>query len=244
MIVEGINVVRELLNSGTKVNKIIVEENPSNELLILLDMARAKSVEIEFATKQTLEKLVGKNQGILAKIPPYKFCEVEDILSHAQKQNQPAFILILDGVVDPHNLGAIIRTAECAGVHGVIIPQNRSADITDTVYKTSAGAVAHIKVAKVVNLTQTIKNLQDAGVWVYALEAGGKNIYDTDLTYPTALVVGSEGKGVSQLVKKTADEVVSLDMFGKVNSLNASNAAAIATYEVVRQRRNKKGGRN
>ena len=139
--------------------------------------------------------------------------------------------------MDPHNLGAIIRTCECAGVHGVIIPENRACDITDTVYRTSAGAVAHVMVAKVVNLTRTIDDLKKEGVWVYSLEAGSKRIYESDFTYPTALVIGSEGKGVSRLVKEHSDEIVSLDMYGKVNSLNASNAVAIAIYEVVRQRR-------
>ena len=141
--------------------------------------------------------------------------------------------------MDPHNLGAIIRTCECAGVHGVIIPKNRACEITDTVYKTSAGALFHMRVAMVTNLTRTIEELKECGVWTYALEAGEKSIYDADFTYPTALIVGGEGKGVSRLVKESADEVLSLDMFGRVNSLNASNAGAIAIYEVVRQRRGK-----
>ncbi len=242
MIVEGINVVRELINSNAKITKVIAEENASGEVAILLDKARAKSVEVEIVPKQTLFNIVGKNQGIAVKIPAYNYYTVEQILDRALALNQPAFILILDGILDPHNLGAIIRTAECAGVHGVIIPENRAADITETVYKTSAGALAHMKVAKVVNINNTIKTLKENGVWVYALEAGGNSIYQADFTYPTALIVGGEGKGVSMLTKKLADEVLSLDMFGQVNSLNASNAAAIATYEVVRQRR--KGGRH
>lgn len=242
MIVEGINVARELINSNAKITKVIAEDSVRDEVAILLDRARAKHIEVELVPKQEFEKLVGKNQGIAVKIPPYNYCSLQHILTHAQKLNQPAFILVLDGILDPHNLGAIIRTAECAGVHGVVIPENRAADVTETVYKTSAGAVAHMLVAKVVNITNAIRELKQCGVWVYALEAGGKSLYQADFTYPTALVVGGEGKGVSQLVKKTADEVLSMDMFGHVNSLNASNAAAIATYEVVRQRR--KGGRN
>ena len=129
-----------------------------------------------------------------------------------------------------------MRTCECAGVHGVIIPQNRACEINETVYKTSAGAVAHMLIASVVNLNRTIEELKQAGIWVYALEAGSKKLYKADFSYPTALIVGGEGKGVSQLVKKNADEVLSLNMYGKVNSLNASNAAAVAIYEVVRQR--------
>ena len=133
-------------------------------------------------------------------------------------------------------MGAIVRTCECAGVHGVIIPQNRACEVNETVYRTSAGAVIHMNIAMVTNLTRTIKDLQNRGVWVYALEAGNKKIYQADFTYPTALVVGSEGKGVSRLVSETVDEILSMDMFGSVNSLNASNASAIAVYEVVRQR--------
>ena len=169
-------------------------------------------------------------------VPNFKYCDVEDILFVAEQKNEKPFIVILDGITDPHNLGAIIRTCECAGVHGVIIPENRACEVNDTVYKTSAGAIVHTKIAMVTNLTRTIKDLQEKGVWVYALEAGDKRIYSADFTYPTALIVGSEGKGVSRLVKETADEVLSLDMFGQVNSLNASNASAIAVYEVVRQR--------
>ena len=181
-------------------------------------------------------KIKVKNQGIVAYIPDFKYCDVEKIMFHAERKGEKPFIVILDGIVDPHNLGAIIRTCECAGVHGVIIPQNRACEVNETVYRTSAGAVIHMNVAMVTNLTRTIKDLQKQGVWVYALEAGNKKLYEADFTYPTAIVVGSEGKGVSRLVSETVDEVLSLDMFGYVNSLNASNASAIAVYEVVRQR--------
>jgi len=200
-------------------------------------MARSKGIKVEIVDKQTLERInKGKTQGILAMVPNFKYCDVEDILFIAEQKNEKPFIVILDGITDPHNLGAIIRTCECAGVHGVIIPENRACEVNDTVYKTSAGAIVHTKIAMVTNLTRTIKDLQEKGVWVYALEAGDKRIYSADFTYPTALIVGSEGKGVSRLVKETADEILSLDMFGQVNSLNASNASAIAVYEVVRQR--------
>ena len=237
MIVEGINVVRELIKADKRIDKVIVEKSENKDLVKLTDMARSKGIKVEIVDKQTIERInKGKTQGILAFVPNFKYCDVEDILFVAEQKNEKPFIVILDGITDPHNLGAIIRTCECAGVHGVIIPENRACEVNDTVYKTSAGAIVHTKIAMVTNLTRTIKDLQEKGVWVYALEAGDKRIYSADFTYPTALIVGSEGKGVSRLVKETADEILSLDMFGQVNSLNATNASAIAVYEVVRQR--------
>lgn len=236
MIVEGINVVNELLNSNSKIEKILVENSNNISLQKILDAAKTKGVKVEVLEKRDLDKIRPNTQGVLAFVPAFKFAEIEDMLALAESKNQKPFIVILDGVLDPHNLGAIIRTCECAGVHGVIIPENRACDITDTVYKTSAGAVCHMKIAKVVNLTRTIEKLKQAGLWIYALEAGNKRIYKADFTYPTALVIGGEGKGVSRLVKENVDEILSLDMFGKVNSLNASNAAAIGIYEVLRQR--------
>ncbi len=237
MIVDGINVVRELLKSGIRVEKILAIDNDNVEITQIVDKARAMGIKVVLMEKKDFEKKIKfKNQGLVAYIPDYKYCDIEHIFLTAERREEKPFIVILDGITDPHNLGAIIRTCECAGVHGVIIPQNRACEVTDTVYRTSAGAVIHMNVAMVTNITRTIKDLQKQGVWVYALEAGSKKLYDADFTYPTALVVGSEGKGVSRLVKETVDEVLSLDMFGQVNSLNASNASAIAVYEVVRQR--------
>lgn len=238
MIVDGINVIRELLKSKIRIEKIIAEEGDNRDIERLISTAKSKQVRVEVVSKKDLERIAkAKTQGIIAFVPNYKYCEVEDIISYANNKGESPFIVILDGISDPHNLGAIIRTCECAGVHGVIIPENRACEITDTVYRTSVGAVCHMRVARVTNLTRTIKELQKQGLWVYALEAGGKSIYDENFNYPTAMVVGSEGKGVSRLVMDTADQVVSMDMFGQVNSLNASNASAIAIYEVVRQRR-------
>ncbi len=238
MIVDGINVVNELLNSSARIDKIIVEKSENRDILSIIERATSRGIRVETLSKQDVERIAkGKNQGVLAFVPNFKYCDIDDILDLAEENGKPAFIVILDGIEDPHNLGAIIRTCECAGVDGVIIPENRACDITDTVYRTSAGAVSHMLVAKVTNLTRTIRELKDKGVWTYALEAGSKRLYQADFTYPTALVIGSEGKGVSRLVKENVDEVLSLDMFGKVNSLNASCAGAIAIYEVVRQRR-------
>ncbi len=237
MLVEGINVVRELLNSNSRIEKIMAEKTDNKDVLLLLDIARKKNVPVEILLKADLEKIAkGKTQGILAFVPSFKYCEVSEILDFAEKKNEKPFIVILDGISDPQNLGAIIRTCECAGVHGVIIPENRACVVNETVYKTSAGAITHMKVAMVKNLTRTINELKEQGVWIYALEAGNDSVYDADFSYPTALVIGSEGKGVSRLVKENVDQVLSLPMFGEVNSLNASNACAIGVYEVVRQR--------
>ncbi len=237
MIVDGINVVRELLRADVKIEKIFSVENNNREIEELLDLARAKNVKTVVLEKKEFDRKFNfKNQGIVANIPDFRYCEVDDILLTAERRQEKPFLVILDGITDPHNLGAIIRTCECAGVHGVIIPENRACEVNETVYRTSAGAVIHMKVAMVTNITRTIKELQQKGVWVYALEAGNKKIYEADFSYPTALVVGSEGKGVSRLVKESVDEILSLDMFGHVNSLNASNASAISVYEVVRQR--------
>lgn len=237
MIVEGINVVRELLKANKRIDKIIVERTENKDIVSLMDLARSKFVKVDVVEKKDLERIAkGKTQGIIAFVQNFRYCEIEDIFNLAERKNEKPFIVILDGISDPHNLGAIIRTCECAGVHGVIIPENRACEVNETVYKTSAGAVVNMNVCMVTNLSRTIKQLQDRGVWVYALEAGNKKIYQQDFTYPTGLVIGSEGKGVSRLVKDTCDEVLSLDMFGSVNSLNASNASAIAVYEVVRQR--------
>lgn len=237
MIVDGINVVRELLKASIKIEKIVAVESENADIVALTDKARAMGVKVNVLSKQDFEKKIKvKNQGIVAYIPDFRYCDVEKIMLTAERKGEKPFIVILDGIVDPHNLGAIIRTCECAGVHGVIIPQNRACEVNETVYRTSAGAVIHMNIAMVTNLTRTIKELKKQGVWVYALEAGNKKIYQADFTYPTAIVVGSEGKGVSRLVSETVDEILSLDMFGQVNSLNASNASAIAVYEVVRQR--------
>ena len=237
MIVDGINVVRELLKASVKIEKIVAIDGDNADIISIVDKARAMGVKVEVLEKSDYDrKFKFKNQGVVAYIPEFKYCDVGKIMRTAERKGEKPFIVILDGIEDPHNLGAIIRTCECAGVHGVIIPQNRACEVTDTVYRTSAGAVIHMNVAMVTNITRTIKDLQKQGVWVYALEAGSKKLYDADFTYPTALVVGSEGKGVSRLVKESVDEILSLDMFGSVNSLNASNASAIAVYEVVRQR--------
>ena len=238
MIVDGANVVKELLNAHARIDKIIVEKSSNKEIVQIMDLANRFGVPMQVMEKKDLERIAKtKTQGVVAFIPNFEYCELRDIMLEAERKDEKPFIVILDGIEDPHNLGAIIRTCECAGVHGVIIPENRACEVNATVYRTSAGAVTNMKICRVVNLTRTIDELKEQGVWIYAMEAGNKRIYDADFTYPTAIVVGSEGKGVSRLVREHSDEVLSLDMFGKVNSLNASNATAIGVYEVVRQRR-------
>ena len=238
MIVEGINCAYELLKAKYPVEKIIINREISGKCSDIVTLARNNKVEVEFVDKLAIDKLTkGKNsQGVLTFAKSYEYCNVNDILNYAESKNKSPFILILDGIEDPHNLGAIIRTAECAGVDGVIIAQNRACEVNETVFKTSAGAIANMRVAQVVNISQTIEKLKKLNVWVYALEAGEVSIYDTDLTGSIALVVGSEGKGVSRLVKQSCDQTISLPLNGDINSLNASNAGAIAMYEVVRQR--------
>ncbi len=168
----------------------------------------------------------------------YQYSDLEDIIAFAETKNQAPFILLCDGIEDPHNLGSLIRTCECAGVHGIVLPKNRSCQINETVIKVSTGACFNMKIARVTNLNDCIRKLKQKQIWVFGLEANGTEIYKTDLTMPVALVVGSEGFGMSELSKKLCDGILSLPMFGKVNSLNASVAGAVAIYEVVRQRSN------
>ncbi len=240
MIVEGINVINELLSARAKIDKIIIAkgERDNKSINEIFDKANRQGIPVQVVSKQDLAHMSkGEARLIMAYIPNFKYVEVEDILLESDRKGTKPFIVILDGIEDPHNLGAIIRTCECAGVDGVIIPENRACEINSTVYKTSSGAIVNMKVAMVKNLTRTINELKKKNIWVYALEAGNKTIYDADFTYPTAIIIGSEGKGVSRLVKESADEILSLDMYGRVNSLNASCAGAIGIYEVVRQRR-------
>ena len=238
MIVEGINCAVELLNANYPMEKVIINRELSKKYDNIITLAQQKNVKIEYVDKNGIEKLTkSKNsQGVICFVKSYQYCDVTDILNDAESKGEDPFIVILDSVTDPHNVGAIIRTAECVGVHGIIIAQNRACEINETVFKTSAGAIAHMKVAQVVNLSQTIEKLKAKNVWVYSLEAGNTSMYDTNLTGALALVVGSEGYGVSRLVNRSCDGTISIPLKGKVNSLNASNAGAIAMYEALRQR--------
>ena len=237
--VEGRNSVMELLESGKDVNKIYIAKGEKhgsiNQIIAKAKENKVVVVEIE---KTKLYKMAQTEncQGVIAIVPPFNYCEVDDILNDAKSKNEKAFILILDGIEDPHNLGAIIRTAECCGVHGIIIPKRRCAGLTATVEKTSAGALEHVLIARVGNIASTIEELKKLGVWIYAADMKGENWTSQDLTGPVALVIGSEGFGVGKLVREKCDFVLSLPIKGKVNSLNASVAAGVLMYEVCRQR--------
>lgn len=239
MIVEGINCITELLKADYGVEKVILEQSSNPKIADILALCNAKKIRYEIADKKTINKISKSehNQGVIAFVSSYEYCFVEDILCECERKGKQPFLVMLDGIEDPHNVGAIIRTAECMGVDGVILAKNRACEINETVFKTSAGAIAHVKVAQVTNLSQTIDKLKDKNIWCYALEAGNGMIDEVDLTGGVLLVVGSEGFGVSRLVAKNCDGTISIPMYGQINSLNASNAAAVAMYEVVRQNR-------
>jgi 23S rRNA (guanosine2251-2'-O)-methyltransferase len=237
-VVAGRNAVMELLKSSKDINKIFVEKGEKhgsiNEIIARAKDARIVIVEVE---KAKLNAMAENNQGVVAVVPPFNYCEIEDILDLAKEKGEDPFILILDGIEDPHNLGSIIRTAETAGVHGIIIPKRRTVTVNATVAKTSAGATAYVKVARVNNINDAIRKLKDAGLWVIGTDGSAKTeYYNQDLKGPIAIIIGSEGFGMSKLVKENADILIKIPMKGEINSLNASVSAGIVMYEVVKQR--------
>ncbi len=240
-IVYGKNPVVELLRSGKPVNKVLlITEGPGGRNQDIMSLLHERSIPYQFVDRQTLDRLTNRerHQGMLAYIAARDYAEVDDLLSLAEERQEAPFILMLDEIEDPHNLGALLRTVDAVGAHGVIIPKRRSVTLTGTVAKTSAGAVEHVLVARVSNLVQTLKELKKKGCWVSGAEAGGKDAFEADLTGPRVIVIGSEGKGISRLLRENCDELVSLPMKGKVASLNASVAGSIMLYEVLRQRTN------
>lgn len=238
--VEGRNSVLELLESEKDINKIYVTRGEKQgSINKIIGRAKGKGIVLVEVDKSKLDEMsqTGNHQGVIAIVPPFEYCEVEDILDEAKNKNEQPFILILDGIEDPHNLGAIIRTAETAGVHGVIIPKRRAASVNSTVNKVSAGAVEHMKVARVNNINDTIQYLKDNGLWIIGTDGKAENYYyEQDLTGPIALVIGSEGYGMNRLVSENCDILVKIPMMGKITSLNASVSAGIVTYEIVKQR--------
>ena len=238
--VAGRNAVMEALKGSRSVNKLMIA-NGSTEGSIkeIIAVAKDKGVNIQYWDRSKLDSIARgiRHQGVLAQVAPVQYAELEDILQVAKDRNEPPFIVLLDELEDPHNLGAILRTADAAGVHGVLIPKHRSCPLSATVAKTSAGAVEHVPVARVGNLVQTIKKLKQEGLWVAAADMDGKDYYDTDLTGPLLLIIGSEGQGVGRLVKEQCDFVVRIPMVGRINSLNASVAGSILMYEAMKQRR-------
>lgn len=238
--VEGRNAVRELLNSGRDINKIFIQKGEKHgSILEIIAKAKERRLLIQEVDKYKLDQMAqsDNHQGVIAIVPPYDYCDVDDILELAKSKNENPFILILDGIEDPHNMGSIIRTAECCGVHGIIIPKRRSCSVNSTVNKTSAGAVEYMKIARVTNLNDTIKYLKENDVWIYGTDMNGSKFY-TDEKYNggVGIVIGSEGYGMSDLVKKNCDFLIKIPMKGKINSLNASVSAGIVMYEVMNQR--------
>lgn len=239
--VEGRNSVLELLESGRDINKILVAKGEKHgSIHKIIAMAKQRKILLTEVEKNKLNQIAQteNNQGVIAIVPPFNYCEVEDILETAQKRQEMPFILILDGIEDPHNLGSIIRTAETAGVHGIIIPKRRAASVNSTVSKVSAGAVEHMKIARVNNINETIRYLKEQEIWICGTDMDTKVEYTKqDYKMPLALVIGSEGFGMSRLVKENCDFLVKIPMKGKITSLNASVSAGIVMYEVIRQRK-------
>lgn len=239
--IEGRNSVIELLKSGKDINKLFVQRGEKHgSILEIIKLAKNNKVIITEIDKAKLDKMsqTHNHQGVIAIIPPYEYCEVDDILENAKQKNEDPFILILDQIEDPHNLGSIIRTAECSGVHGIIIPKRRAAQVNSTVNKTSAGAAEYVKIARVNNLNETINYLKEKNIWIYGTDAQGSSYYDEqDYKGGIGIVIGSEGFGMSRLVRENCDFLIKIPMKGKINSLNASVSAAIVMYEVMKQRR-------
>ena len=241
MKIEGRNSVRELLKTRKTVDKILIANGMRGaEAESLLREIKNSKVKFQFADKSVLDKEseTGRHQGYIAFVSDYKYAEFDDILQSVKEKDE-CLIVVLDGVEDPHNLGSIIRVCECAGADGLIIGKHRSASVTDTVMRISEGSANHLKIAKVVNINQAVDSLKENGIWTYALELGGGDIYKSDLKGKVSLVVGGEDTGVNKLTVKKCDGIVTIPLSGKVNSLNASVATGIGVFEVVRQRRNK-----
>lgn len=238
--VEGRNSVLELLESNKDINKIFITKGEKHgSINKIIAKAKDRNVIIVEKDKRKIDEMAQNenHQGVIAIVPPFEYCEIEDILEKAKQKNEDPFIIILDGIEDPHNLGSIIRTAETAGVHGIIIPKRRAVAVNSTVNKASAGAVEHMKIARVTNITDSIQRLKDEGLWICGTDINtDKYYYNQDLTGPLGIVIGNEGSGMSDKVRKNCDFNVKIPMKGKVTSLNASVSAGIIIYEVVKQK--------
>ena len=240
----GRNPVMEALRAGRDVDRLLVEKEPEGSLRKIIGMAKDAGIPLISAEKAALDRAAGSraHQGVVAYVSSHEYSTVEAILAAAKEKNEDPFLVILDGLEDPHNLGAIMRTAEGAGAHGIIIPKRRSVGLTETVAKSSAGAIEYMPVARVTNIARTVETLKENGIWIAACDMGDCNYYEANLTGGIALVIGSEGFGISRLVKEKCDFTVSMPMLGKISSLNASCAAAVLLYEVRRQRDLAAGG--
>ena len=238
--VEGRNAVIELLESGKDINKIFITKGEKHgSINKIISMAKERKVILVEKDKRQMEQMAQNEnyQGVIAIVPPFEYCEIEDILDKAKEMNEDPFVLILDGIEDPHNLGSIIRTAETAGVHGIIIPKRRAVAVNSTVNKVSAGAVQYMKIARVTNITDSIEKLKEKGLWICGTDISTDTYYyNQDLTGPLGIVIGNEGTGMSDRVKKSCDFLVKIPMKGKVTSLNASVSTGIVIYEAIKQR--------
>lgn len=238
--IEGRNAVREALRAGKTVERLYVQEGLKDETVqSIVREAQKRNVQVRFVTKARLDEMseTGSHQGVAASVSDYQYSTVEEMLAAAEAKGEAPFLILLDGIEDPHNLGAIIRTANLAGAHGVIIPKDRAVGLTAVAAKTSAGAVNYTPVARVTNLSRTIKELKEKGLWFVCADMGGEVMYRMDLKGPIGLVIGSEGDGVSRLVREQCDLVASIPMQGDIDSLNASVAAGVLAFEIVRQRK-------
>lgn len=239
-VVVGRNAVRELLKSDRAVDKLYVRKgDKEGSITVIIAEASSKNIPIVEVESQKLDYLSNgaNHQGVVAMASLKEYSSIEDMLALASERNEKPLIVICDSIEDPHNLGAIIRCAECAGAHGIIIPKRRSVGITATVYKSSAGAIEHMHIAKVANISNAIEKLKENGLWIFAAEAGGSPYYETDFNCGCAIVLGSEGNGVSRIVKENSDYIVSIPMYGKVNSLNVSTAASVILCHAARMQR-------
>ena len=237
--IEGRNAVLEAFRSGRCVDKLFILDGcQDGPVRTIAREARKKDTIINYVSKERLDQLseTRAHQGVIAQVAAYEYSTVEEILEKAEEKGEPPFLVLLDNVEDPHNLGAIIRTANLAGAHGVIIPKRRSVGLTSTVAKTSAGALNYTPVAKVTNLVRTIEELKEKGIWFVCADMGGESMYRLNLTGPIGMIVGNEGEGVSRLVREACDFTASIPMKGDIDSLNASVAAGVLSYEIVRQR--------
>lgn len=237
--IEGRNAVLEAFRSGKCVDKLFILDGcQDGPVRTIAREARKKDTIINYVSKERLDQLseTHAHQGVIAQVAAYEYSTVEDILAKAEEKGEPPFLILLDNVEDPHNLGAIIRTANLAGAHGVIIPKRRAVGLTSTVAKTSAGAINYTPVAKVTNLVRTMEELKQKGIWFVCADMGGESMYRMNLTGPIGLVIGNEGEGVSRLVREACDFIASIPMKGDIDSLNASVAAGVLAYEIVRQR--------
>lgn len=234
----GRNPVAEALKSGREMERILIQKGAGGSVGKILSMAKERGVILQYEEKEFLDRKAGggRHQGVIAFVSAHEYAGVEDMLALAEQRGEPPFLIVLDELEDPHNLGAVMRTAECAGAHGVIISRRRAGGLTETVARTSAGAVEYLPCARVTNIPRTLDELKKKGIWVYACDMDGETYWKQDLTGPVALVIGSEGRGISRLAREKCDFAVSIPMVGEITSLNASNAAAILMYEVRKQR--------